>query len=303
MAYKQNGSHSSNGEKKMSNLSLLTKAGGSLALVFALATGVDWMVAPRVTQQEAAMRISQGQLTDAHVQPGVKMDWWRPGVHYLTLPTTLEKTSVHAGDTDAVTIRTKENSRIYGNFEVHFRIDNNDKNFDKAYTELKVNSIEDIKPFINNYVIPAAIDVYQQIPVLDVNKNQPKIGNDIKTKLQGYLDDHGYTYIRILDVIPSGVGLSKDANDMLEQIVKEERKKTLLETQGQVADMAKAITDKQTEVSLEAINRFKAAGLTGQEAVELYYLQLLHVNDQLGRPNVPGPIPGTGVGAVPSPGK
>jgi hypothetical protein len=287
----------------MSTKSILLKTGGALTLAFAVVAGGNWVVSPRVTQQEAAMRISQGQLTDAHVKPGVLTDWWRPGVHYLRLPTTLEKTSVHAGEADAVTIRTKENSRIYGNFEVHFRIDNTDKNFDKAYTELKVNSIDDIKPFINNYVIPSAIDVYQQIPVLDVNKNQPKIGNDIKTKLQGYLDDHGYTYIRILDVIPSGVGLSKDANDMLEQIVKEERKKTLLETQGQVADMAKDITDKQTVVSLEAINKFKAAGLTGQEAIELYYLQLMHVNDQLGRPNVPGPIPGTGVGSLPSPGK
>lgn len=282
----------------------LAVTAGALSLAFGAVTGVNWMVSPRITQQEAAMRISQGHLTDAHVKPGVKMDWWEPGVKYLRLPTTLEKTRVSAGEGDAVTIRTQENSRIYGTFEVHFVINPDDKNFDKAYTELKVNSIEDIKPFINNYVTPAAIDVYQQIPVLDVNKDLPGVGAKIKKKLQGYLDERGYTYIRILDVIPSGVGLSKDANDMLEQIVKEERKKTLLTTQGQVADMAKDITEKQTEVTLQAINKMRAAGIPTEQAVELYYMQLLHVNDALGKPNVPGPIPGTGVGAyTPAPGK
>lgn len=284
----------------MSIKSIAIKVAGGLTLAFGLVSGANWVFSPRITEREAALRISQGRLTNSDVEPGVKTDAWRPGVSYIRLPTTLQKTTVRAGKDDPVTIRAQENSRIYGSFEVHFTVDKHDKNFGKIYTELKVDDITEVKPFINNYVAPAAIDVYQTIPVLDVNKNIPAIGAKIKNKLQGYLNDRGYTYIRILDVIPSGVGLSKDANDMLEQIVKEERKKTLLTTQGQVADMAKEITDKQTTVSLEAINKMKAAGLTGDQAIELYYMQLLHVNDQLGKPNVAGVIPGTGMGMAPS---
>jgi len=273
----------------------MARLAGTLVLAFGVVAGANWVVSPRVTEQQAAIRISQGRLTNADVQPGVLMDNWIPGVHYLRLPTTLQKTSVSARREDATTLRAKENSRIYGTFEVHFTINKHDKNFGKAYSELKVDNIDDIKPFINNYVLPAAIDVYQTIPVLEINQDHPKVGADIRNKLQGYLDTRGFTYIRILDVIPSGVGLSQEANDMLEQIVKEERKKALLTTQGQVADMAKDITAKQTSVTIEAINRLKAAGMTGDQAVQLYYMQLLHVNDSLGKEGVPGPIPGTGL--------
>jgi hypothetical protein len=34
------------------------------------------------------------------------------------------------------------------------------------------------------------------------------------------------------------------------------------------------------------------------QLVQAYYLQLMRDNDKIGEPFVPGPIPGTGVGAV-----
>jgi hypothetical protein len=288
-----------------STKSALIKVGawgaGSLTAITGCFFALDYMAGLRVNQQQAAIQIVNGKVKNPDAGPGVKLDNWFIGHKYIVLPTTLQVTNVDAGKDSQVTLRTKENSRIYANFQVHFELNKKDPNFKKIYTELKIDHIDNIKPFINNYVVPAATKAYHDVSYLDINTKQPEIAGNIVTNLQTLLDKKGYSYIKIVDVIPSGVGLSDEANSQLEQIVKEQRKKTLLEVQGQVADLAQNITRKQTNVSLDAINKLKQQGhMTTQEAIEVYYMQLLHVNDQLGQPNVPGPIPGTGVGTVAS---
>ena len=276
-------------------------AAGALTVISGAFFGLDYACGLRVNQQQTAIQIVNGKVTNSNVGPGVKLDNWFIGHHYIVLPTTLQITEVDAGKDSQVTLRTKENSRIYAKFQVHFELNKDDPNFKKIYTELKIDNVENIKPFINNYVVPAATEAYNQVSYLDINTKQPDIAKSIVKNLQDLLDQKGYTYIKIMDVIPSGVGLSDDANKQLEQIVQEQRKKTLLDVQGEVAVQEQNITNKQTQVTVDAINKLKAEGnMTTEEAIQLYYTQLLHVNDQLGQPFVPGPIPGTGVGAVPS---
>jgi hypothetical protein len=81
-------------------------------------------------------------------------------------------------------------------------------------------------------------------------------------------------------------------------IVSEERKKDLLDVQGQVADKAVEITGKQVAVTARALEELRKAGVPEEKLVEVYYLQLLRDNDALGKPGVPGPIPGTGMNGV-----
>ena len=127
-----------------------------------------------------------------------------------------------------------------------------------------------------------------------------KTGEAIRNELQGILDKEGYTYIRVKRVIPSGVGLTDEANRQLEQIVSEERKLDLLKVQGDVADRSLAITEKQAKVTAQALQGLKEAGVPDEQLIQAYYLQILRDTGKVGQPFVPGPIPGTGVGAVPN---
>lgn len=284
-----------------SKTSTLLKVGGGLVAAFMVAGAATYAVSPRVTERDAALKIVRGALVDAQVEEGVKMDALLPHVSYIRLPKFLQTTEVNASEQDAVTIRTKENARIYGNFKIKFTLNNEDKNFSNVYTELKADEIEDLFPHIMDYTIPAAIDVYKDVPTNAVNDDLPGIGKRVAEKLQGYLNERGYTYIHIHDVVPSGVGLSSKANDDLEAIVSEERKLDLLNVQGQVADKSIEITQKQSAVTVEALNALREAGVQEDQLIQAYYLQLMRDSDKIGTPFVPGPIPGTGVGAVGAP--
>lgn len=270
-----------------------------VAAATGLGSGLLYVVSPRVTERDAALKIVRGELVDAQVSRGVKMDAILPHVEYIRLPKFLQKVAVSARESDDVTIRTKEDARIYGVFEVHYMLENNDQNFQNIYTELKADTIADIEPFIRNYTIPAAIDVYKTVPTASVNDNLTDIGKQLKGRLQDILDDHGYTYIRVKDVVPSGVGLSAKANSDLESIVSENRKLDLMKVQTQVAEQALALTEKQAAVTAKALEALRESGVEESQLIQAYYLQLLRDNNAIGKEFVPGPIPGTGVGAVP----
>jgi hypothetical protein len=203
-----------------------------------------------------------------------------------------------------------------------FELDDADKNFGNIYTELKADDIEDIKPFIQKFAVPAIIKVYQGVTSAAIGHdgvdkqalNQDSLrreggaigledhistGKAIASELQKILDEEGYTYIKIKRVIPSGVGLSPEANAQLEQIVAEQRKLDLLKVQGLVADAASEVTEKQSALTARAIKGLKEAGVPENEVIQAYYLQLMRDAGKIGEPFVPGPIPGTGVGAVP----
>lgn len=293
MSYERNNDTSSSIAKKLGIAAAFAAAAAGV-----IGTGI-YTFAPRVTERDAALKIVRGELVDAHVERGVKMDAIFPHVEYIRLPKFLQKVAVSARESDDVTIRTKEDARIYGVFEVHYMLENDDPNFTNIYTELKADEIADIEPFIRNYTIPAAIDVYKMVPTASVNDNLTDIGNQLKKRLQDILDEHGYTYIRVKDVVPSGVGLSAKANADLESIVSENRKLDLMKVQTQVADQSLALTEKQAAVTAKAISELQKAGVPDDQLIQAYYLQLMRDNNSIGKEFVPGPVPGTGVGAVP----
>lgn len=272
----------------------LTTAAISLASLFTFVGGYSYMFAPKVRDNEAALKIVRGELVNASVNTGVKMDAWLPHVEYVELPKFLQTTTVSASEGMDVSIRTKEDVRIYGEFIVKFKIDSEDPNFGLIYTDLKAESIKDIYDDIANYAIPAAIDVYSEIEAQNVNKNLTEIGSKVAARLQEILDDRNYSYIRIEDVVPTGMGLSAEANADLEKIVSERRKLELLEIQGEVADAAIAITEKQTFVTLEALKKLEEAGVPKEDLAQLYYIQLLRDAGKIGTPFVEVSIDGDG---------
>jgi hypothetical protein len=283
---------------KRSLLNYKTVAGVSLASVFSFAA--LYAISPRVTDRDAALKIVRGALVDHQVQTGVKMDALLPQVEYIILPQFLQKTSVSAEASGSVTIRTKEKARIQGTFEIHWSLDSKDENFRNIYEQLNADTIEKIEPFIRNFAIPAAIDVYKDVPTAELSDNLTKVGGDIAASLQRILDAEGYTYIKVKTVIPSGVGLSEKANADLEAIVSEQRRLDLLKVQQQVAEASVGVTAAQTAVTTKAFKELEEAGVPKGQLVQAYYLQLMRDGGFVGKPFVPGPIPGTGVGAVPS---
>ena len=286
-------------------------------------SGVGYVCSKRVSERDAAYKTVRGELVATNLEPGLYPSNMLPHVKVTTLPKFLQSVTVHAGEDSPINVRTKERARVYGDYDVMFELDDSDKNFGNIYTELKADEINDIKPFIEKFAVPAIIKIYKDVTSSsDKTKDKDQVveteshltkssgvismddhlstGEAIAEELQKILDEQGYTYIRIKRVIPSGVGLSPEANAQLEQIVAEERKLELLKVQEQVADAAVSVTKKQSAVTTEAIKGLKDAGIPESELVQAYYLQLMRDLGKVGTPFVPGPIPGTGVGAVPT---
>ncbi len=261
--------------------------------------GLWYAFSPRVTDREAALKVVRGKLVDDHVSTGVKWDANLPHVKYIEFPKFVQTTTVGATEADDVTIRTKEKARIYGNFEVMFHVDNNVPDFGRIYTKWETDSIEGLKAYIGKYTVPAAIDVYKGVGTSEIDKDITALGKKVARRLQEILTEKGHDYIVVDDVLPSGMGLSAKANADLEKIVSEERKLKLLEVQGDVADKSVAITQKQAAVTAKALEELRKAGVPEGQLIQAYYLQLMRDNDAIGREFVPGPVPGTGVGAVP----
>jgi len=276
----------------------MKKMAGYAVAGFMAVSAITYMVSPRITEREAGLKIVRGKLVDDQVTEGVYPSAMLPHVEYIQLPKFVQKATVGATEEDEVTIRTKEKARIYGNFEVMWHVDNEVEDFGRIYTKWKADEIEDLAPYIEKYTVPAAIDVYKTVETSKINENVTDLGQQIAKRLRDILVERGHDYIVIDDVLPSGVGLSDKANDDLEKIVSEERKLDLLKVQGQVADQSVAITAKQAAVTAKALEELKKAGIPEGQLIQAYYLQLLRDNDKVGEPFVPGPIPGTGVGAV-----
>lgn len=268
-------------------------AGGAALLGLAA-----YAFSPRVTERDAALKIVRGELTNAQVEEGVKIDALLPHVEYICLPKFLQRMTVAAELNDNVAVRTKEKAQVFGKFEIHYTLDNSHPSFGDIYTRLKCDDITDIEPFIQNYALPAIIDTYRTVPTAAVNDNLTAIGKTIAATLQKTLDENGYPYIKVQDVIPSGVGLSPKANADLEQIVSEERKLDLQRVQRTVAENALELTEKQSAVTAKALQDLRAAGVPEDQLIGAYYLQLMRDTDSIGKQFVPGPIPGTGVSGV-----
>lgn len=306
----------SNNEERSS----FAKMAGVAGVLAGLVATPFYALSTRVTERDAAYKTVRGTLTDADVQPGIKFDDWLPHVEYTKLPKFLQTAVVDASENSNINIRTKEQARVYGQYDIMFEIENQDINFRKIYTELKADDVADIVPYLQKFAVPAIINVYRNVsssnstipqaveaegipvqPVPEVGiklDDHLKTGEAIKKELQTILDNEGYTYLRIMRVIPSGVGLSSDANKQLELIVAEERKLDLLKVQAQVADSAVEVTQKQAKVTAEALQALKEAGVPDDQLVSAYYLQILRDTGKIGQPFVPGPVAGTGVGAA-----
>ena len=261
-------------------------------------SALTYAISPRITEREAGLKVVRGKLVDDQVPEGVYPSSLLPHVEFIQLPKFVQSSDVGATEADEVTIRTKEKARIYGNFTVMWHVDNEVEDFGRIYKKWKIDEIEDLAPYIEKYTVPAAIDVYKTVETSKINENVTGLGAKIAERLRAILVERGHDYIVIDDVLPSGVGLSNNANNDLEKIVSEERKLDLLKVQGQVADQSVAIAKKQSAVTASALAGLKKAGVPEGQLVQAYYLQLMRDNDKIGEPFVPGPIPGTGVGAV-----
>lgn len=279
-------------------MSDLAKLGGYALAGFMAVSAITYAISPRITEREAGLKIVRGKLVDDQVIEGVYPSSLLPHVEYIQLPKFVQTSDVGATEADEVTIRTKEKARIYGNFTVMWHVDNEVEDFGRIYKRWKIDEIDDLAPYIEKYTVPAAIDVYKTVETSKINENVTDLGVKIAERLRDILVARGHDYIVIDDVLPSGVGLSSKANDDLEKIVSEERKLDLQKVQGQVADGAVAITEKQSAVTAKALEGLKKAGVPEGQLVQAYYLQLMRDNDKIGEPFVPGPIPGTGVGAI-----
>jgi hypothetical protein len=264
-----------------------------LAAAGAVGYGGAYVVSPYVKDNEAAIMIRAGKVVNTNLETGVQMQALLPKVEIIKYPTTLQTITVGATENDSVTIRTAERARIYGEFKVKYVIDKTDENFGSIYTLQRADELSDIEDDISDYTIPAAIETYKAVKTIEVNDNLDQIGLNIAKELQSILDARGFTYVRVQDVVPTGMGLSDKANADLELIVSEERKISLLEQQALTAQKEAEIIADQTRVTTEALSALRDAGVPSEQLSTLYCLQLMRVNDKVGEPFAAGCMGGT----------
>lgn len=269
-------------EQESNWVKTIAKLGAAFAVVASVGYGGAYIAADYVKDNEAAVKIKAGQVIDTAVETGVKFDSLLPKVEYIKYPTTLQTTAISATESDSFAVRTAERAQIYGEFKVKYTIDKTDPQFASIYTLQKAESLADIEDDIQDYTIPAAIDIYKTVSTIAVNDNLTETGERIAERLQSILDDRGFSYINVQDVVPTGMGLSPKANADLEQIVSEERKLALLDAQARTAEKAAEIVGAQTAVTTAAFDALRNAGIPEDQLAQVYCLQLYRDSDKIG---------------------
>ena len=258
------------------------KAAIGLVGVFGVATAGLYAFSPRVNENEIGMRIVRGALVDESVDTGVKMDAILPHVQYNQFTRTLTTGEVRATQEDDVTIRTSDKLRVYGGFRFKFLVDDTHEDWDRAWTFLKANSTEDMIDDIGDYLMPAAIDVYGDIAGDNINDDLIAVGETIRERAQATLDSKGLGFIKMQDVIPTGMGLSDEADSLIEQQATESRRLSIDATRRELAaQQAETIVD-QTAVTVNAISALVEAGLDADQALYALCLQQNRDGDVLG---------------------
>jgi len=278
---------------KSSLAKTLAKTFGAVAIVGSVIYGGSYIFATQVKDNEAAIKVKAGKVVDTNVETGVYRDSILPKVSYIKYPTTLQTKAIAATEDDSFTIRTLEKARIFGEFKVKYNIDKEDSQFPSIYTLQKAESLADIEDDIADYTIPAAIDIYKTVKTTDINNNLTEIGKKIAGRLQEILDERGFSYIKIADVVPTGMGLSPKADADLEKIVSEERNIALLDAQAKTAQKRAEIIDDQTEVTTKAITKLRESGVPEDQLSQFYCLQLYRDTDKIGEQFAAGCIGGT----------
>lgn len=250
--------------------------------VAALGYGSVYGLSEYVRDNEAAIKIKAGKLVDTDVPTGVKFDSLLPKVEYIKYPTTLQTITVSATEDDNFAVRTAEKARIYGDFKVKYTIDKADANFGQMWSLQKAETLAGIEDDIADYTIPAGIDIYKTVAAADVNDDLTKIGGRVAERLQDILNDRGFTYIHVHDIVPTGMGLSDEANADLEKIVSEERRVALLDAQALTAGKAAEVVGVQTSVTVGAIDALRASGVPEEQLAQFYCLQLHRDADKIG---------------------
>ena len=278
---------------KSSLAKTLAKTFGAVAIAGSVIYGGSYIFATQVKDNEAAIKVKAGKVVDTNVETGVYRDSILPKVDYIKYPTTLQTVPVAATEQDNFTIRTAEKARIFGEVKVKYNIDKHDDNFPSIYTLQKAESLADIEDDIADYTIPAAIDIYKTVKTTDINNNLTEIGKKIAERLQTILDERGFSYIKIADVVPTGMGLSPKADADLEKIVSEERNIALLDAQAKTAQKRAEIIDDQTKVTTKAITKLRESGVPEDQLSQFYCLQLYRDTDKVGEQFAAGCIGGT----------
>lgn len=232
-----------------------------------------YAASPRVNENEIGMKIVRGALIDDSVPTGVYPSALLPHVSYNQFTRTLTTGEVVATQDFDVTIRTDDKLRVFGGFKFKFLLDDKDANWERAYTFLKASDEGDMLDDIGDYLMPAAIDVYSTIPSDNINSNLIAIGERIRLTAQETLDQKGLSFIKLQDVIPTGMGLSPEADGLIEQQATESRKLSIDTTRRELANQQKATIVDQAAVSVNALKAFVESGLSSDQALYALCLQ------------------------------
>jgi len=290
-------------ERRARNMRRGILTAGITAVVSLGAYTFNWLTAPIIKQRDVALEVKNGILVNSHVAPGRQLDHWKWGVHYDVMPghqlstTIIGEDETHKG---GVIVRSKEGTQILGNYVMLYHIDRDDKNVGHIYTKLNIDGDAEenekkIEPTVNRYASSVIAPVYSKVGASEINTNIADIRNQLRTAAQKVLDDEGYTYIKVDDYLPNGTGLTAAANQALESIVDEKRKSTLFDAQLLTAEKGKEVSKTQNAVTLENLMSFKNAGMSWDQALQAYQLQLMRDNGKIGTPGVLAPTSGTAI--------
>lgn len=255
---------------------------GGFAAVALVGLGA-YILSPRVNENEIGMKIVRGALVDESVPTGLYPSALLPHVKINQFTRTLTTGEVQATQESDVTIRTNDKLRVFGGFKFKFLLEDKDPNWNRAFTFLKASDEGDMLDDIGDYLMPAAIDVYSTIPSDNINTDLIAIGERIRVAAQETLNEKGLTFIQLQDVIPTGMGLSPEADKLIEEQATESRRLSIDNTRRELANQQKQTILDQAEVTNNALTAFKDAGLTSAQALYALCLQQQRDADVVGQ--------------------
>lgn len=260
-------------------------ATAGIALMGGALSGCD-----RVTDREVGIKTRFGKVTEEYKQ-GTGLVFYMPFVSQVhTYPLYMQTLTIAA---DQANLRTKDSQQIVGAIDFQYQIDPNRA----AVKTLYVDFNDDWDRILHQLGKTSAVEVFGRQSAIDLTSNIDAVREQIRVDFQKQLDRQHLPFM-VTSVAMSGIGLSKESNQKLEALMMEQQRSRVLDMRSINADKEKDVVAKETKVTIGAITELKGAGLSDDQALSAFCLQLAEKEKRVNEPFAPGCLPGTGSQSV-----
>lgn len=239
----------------------------------------------RVTERDIAVKTTWGNV-DKEYERGAGLSW------YIPIMQSINKYSLYVKsftiEANHAHLMTKDNQPITGAITIQFRVKDEKGSAARLYKDFNyTDSDAEHVLILSSLSRDASVAVFGQQPALGLTEHIDNIMKKIQEDLQSKLNEKGVP-IEIFAVNSSGIGLSPESVQKLEGLMLEQQRASTLQVREANAERAKIVAEKEVLATAVALKALRDSGLSGEQALIAYCLQLSEKEGSVNKPLTPG---------------